>query len=200
MPLVDATTLNLWKSYTYFDPEIVLGDLRRIQLEVDLGSLPPKIANLRTNDLKEARERRDAALFTLGMGRRLGTKMVFAPVEDSDYDFVVAWVADETLKYCPVQLKELVPDELNPSATLAALFGKIKLSYPTSSETVVAIHVNKVGTLDVRTLEVPSLPVGEVFLFGAISPDQTEWVLIGDLLGELEQSYFEHPPPTGHAA
>jgi hypothetical protein len=193
--MADTIQLRAWRQLKYHDPEPVLRKLREVEFRVLDANLPPNVRHLRTNELKSLRESRDAALFTLGIAEALGTKVLLAPVEAADYDFVTAWGEGDTLHFCPVQLKEWVPEELNPTVGLPDLFASIARSYPTSSETVVAVHVNRVGTLDVPSLEIPPLPVAELWLFGAVREDQSEWVIVGDLLGEPRQHSFRYPWP-----
>ena len=107
----DAIQINEWKKLEYFDPAEILLRLRNVEVQLDM---PDDIRALRTNSLKEFREGRDAALFSLGLSVALGTPVRFARHEASDYDFVVAAQLGDTLHLSPVQLKEWVPAELNP--------------------------------------------------------------------------------------
>jgi hypothetical protein len=45
-----------------------------------------------------------------------GTKICYATLEEADYDFLASWVEGDTQLFCPVQLKELPPAELNANA------------------------------------------------------------------------------------
>jgi hypothetical protein len=95
----------------------------------------------------------------------------------------------------PLAAAEWVPSELNPNLSLQDLFAGIAKTYPTSSETVVAIHANRVETIDFPTLEIPELPVAQLWVFGSTRDDQSEWVIVGDLLGEPRQHVFRYPWP-----
>ena len=77
--------------------------------------------NLRTNQFKQAREHRQAALFCEGMGARIGHTVYFAAHEDQDYDFVASWVVGDQQHLAPVQLKEVVPTNLNERAELSSI-------------------------------------------------------------------------------
>src|SRR5437870_13468265 len=83
--------------------------------------MAPMVRRLRTPGLRKQRESRDAAIFTYLVGRALSVEMFFAREEAADYDFVVRWRANGQLHFCPVQLKELIPADLNPVATLDGL-------------------------------------------------------------------------------
>ncbi|MCR9093369.1 MAG: hypothetical protein NXI30_04060 [bacterium] len=191
----EQITLRRWAAYDYHDPAVVLGKLRSVQLAFDLSEVPGDIANLRTRGLAVHREARDAAFFTLGIASRLGLTVGYAPVEDDDYDFVTVVKHDDGDLFAAVQLKELPPDELNPGITLQALLETAATRYSGTERTILAVHVNRVGTLNYGALQLPDMPFAEVYLFGSTEPDQSRWVLIGDLTGDVEVTYFDHPEP-----
>ncbi|MGH2611308.1 MAG: hypothetical protein ACRDHF_19690, partial [Tepidiformaceae bacterium] len=120
------TRINQWRTLTYHDPAHVLRRLRAVEqaLAARLRHAEDRVRRLRTTGLKRYREWRDAALFTYGMGLALGARVGYATEATSDYDFVAAWVEGDTPHFCPVQLKELVPADLNPGATLDGLLLK----------------------------------------------------------------------------
>jgi len=93
----------------WVDPKQVLVNLR--WLEANLPEhMNEKVGRLRTNQLKEWREARAAALFSYGIGTAvLGTNTQVAKVEDRDFDFVMRWSDEKATFYYPVQLKELPP-------------------------------------------------------------------------------------------
>jgi hypothetical protein len=132
-------------------------------------------------------------VFTYGVGVAVvGVNVLFAPVERSDYDFVTAWEVAGTLKFCPVQLKEWVPPKLNPAIGLPDLLSGLK-RYPTSQRTVVAIHLNRYFHLDLAQLPPFQLDLAGIWLFGAPCPDQSEWMLCGNLLDDPVIHRFRHP-------
>ena len=113
--------LNEWNHLQWYDPEPVLLHLRRVEIELAQSDLPKKVRNLRTPGLRHQLEQRAAAIFTHGLARVTGTKVMLAPVEASDYDFVTTWPDARGQAFCSVQLKEWVPEELNPSLGLNQL-------------------------------------------------------------------------------
>ncbi len=164
-----------------------------MQEQVVTSDVEPRIANLRTAGLKQARESWDAALFAYGMGVAvLRTKVLVAPVESSDYDCVVAWAAEGATHFRPVQLKEWVPPELNPDIALIDVLNGLR-RYSSSSRTVVAIRINRNCRINVSTLPKPKLNLVGIWLFGAASPDQSRWVICGNLLHDPEIHLFDHP-------
>jgi len=65
--------------------------------------------------------------------------------------------------------------------------------YVDSAKTVVAIKVNRRIRLDFREISVPTLPLSQVWLFGATKPDQSESFLYGDLLRGPRLYHFDYP-------
>jgi len=195
MLLSNTIQLREWSRLDFLDPEPLLVEFRRIQNQFADADISPEVANLRTNPQKEDREVRQAALFSFGMGCRLGVKVGFAPLEASDYDFVTMWESDSTTHFCPVQLKELVPDSYNSETSVVRLLEKIRKKYPTSNNTVVAIYLNRIGVFVPDSIAIPELNVGGLYFFGSMSDDQSRWTLIGDLLGERHDIWFDYPGP-----
>lgn len=110
--------LNAWGKQSFHDPESVLRKPRKIQLELVPQITDEGIRNLRTSQLKTEREARDAAIFSYGIGQALGTEVLLVREESSNYDFLTCWKSDDALNSCPVQLKELPPDELNANISI----------------------------------------------------------------------------------
>ena len=127
------------------------------------------------------------------MSERMGTPIHLAKSENHDYDFVATWLNDDIRHFAPVQLKELVPSQINPRPTLQAMIGQLGEKYVDSTDLTVAIYLNRETTFDLATLEVPQLPFAALWVFGGISPDQSQWGLWGDLLDEPIGTRFEYP-------
>ena len=171
-----------WKSFAYLRPAVVLDRLRRIATSGMLTGLPDEVQTLRRRDLRYFLEGRQAALFCYGVGRALGVEVTFALCEKDDYDFVARYRIDDSEIYVPVQLKELVPIKLNGRADLQKLLDSVSRKYPTSSDLVVAIHINRDIT-DLRPADL-RLPrgVGQLWFYGARDHAQDRWMIVGDLL------------------
>lgn len=112
--------------------------------------------------------------------------------EDQDYDFVTRRLEGDTVHFTPVQLKELVSDEINPRANLETELQKLT-KYSSSSDLVVVIRVNRNVTIDRSKLRVPQLKIAQLWILGNRSPDQTKWCLIGDILNRPEITEFDYP-------
>jgi hypothetical protein len=188
--------LREFQRLKFKDPKPYLIRLREIEREVAVSTLPEEVKELRTNSLKPHRELRQAALFCYGMGQRLGQTVYLAPSEQQDYDFVATWVSKVTRHwtrhYSPVQLKEVVPHDRNPSASIQGIVNELS-KYADSAELTVAIHVNQNSHFDPRALRVPPLKIAALWAFGALSADQREWGLWGNLLVTPEGTPFQYP-------
>ena len=157
----------------YGDPRGFLVELRRFEYAVFASNTPDRIKTMRTNGRKPEREMRDAALFCVGMSINLGADVWFAPVEEQDYDFVATWRTDSTQHYRPVQLKEVVPTHLNPTASIQEIIGKLT-HYGDADDVIVAIRFNQRARFDATEITPPAnLRIGGLWVFGAISEDQS---------------------------
>jgi hypothetical protein len=190
---MDRVTANAWSKLEFFDPTGVLRELRAVEERIAPSIQDPRIRALRTHGLKNEREARDAAIFAHGMGEAvLQTKLLLAPVEGADYDFVTTWEDDDVRHYCPVQLKELVPTELNEHQSLEQLFHGLG-KYANSQQTVVAIKLNRRFRIELSEIAVPDLAFAGIWLFGATAPDQSTWFLYGDVLRDPVPYAFSYP-------
>ena len=184
--------LNAWAKLQFHDPESVLRELRKIQVELLPRMTDKRVRNLRTPQLKAEREARDAAIFAHGIGKVLGAKVLMARSESSDYDFVTCWRSDDVLSFCPVQLKELPPEELNANISIASLLEG--LAQPSaSSDTVLAVKLNREMRFEYPVQVPGSLRFRQLWFFGGVSEDQNNWFLYGDALAEAAFINFFYP-------
>ena len=174
------------------DPGPFLVRLREIEPVIAISDLPTKVKNLRTNLLKRSRELREAALFCYGMAQKIGQPVYLAPSESQDYDFVASWVVDDTQHLAPVQLKEVVPHRLNPYASIQEIINGLSM-YVDSEDLTVAIHLNQGSHFEPRNLVIPPLKIAALWVFAAISRDQTAWGLWGNFLEAPEGIQFDYP-------
>jgi hypothetical protein len=191
----DAIKRRKWESLSFRDAKTDLINLGKLQARVARSTgISPEVADLRTHELRHYLEWRQAALFGYLVQATSGKPSLgYAVVEDEDYDALACWVEGDTKFYAPIQLKEVVPESTNPAASLELELSKLA-KYPTSKETVVAIHVNRVGRIEVSSLKPPTANVREIWLFGALSLDQKSWFLFGDLMNQPR--FYEATYPT----
>jgi hypothetical protein len=183
---------KFWQ-YDYKDPASWLRQLRQMETHIARSGLPYKIRSLRTHRLRKWQESRQAALFSYGIRERCSDCHVdFALVEDADYDAVVRCHSRDEVVFTPVQLKELPPRSVGrDSASLEYIFEKLR-RYTDSSNLIVAIHLNRrfKGPID----NLPLLPIGGLYFFGAADPRQRTWQLTGDVLSDdCSTSTFVYP-------
>jgi len=186
--------LREFLEYHYKCPRAWLRTLREIEPLVARSRLPYKVRSLRTHSLRRWNETRQAALFAYGMSQRVPDfQFDFAYAEHADYDAVIRWRRGNEQFFTPLQLKEYVPEDLNPRVTLQEIFEGLT-RYSDSGDLVVAIFLNRRFRLVPGPVPCAPLKLGGVYLVGAATPDQSHWHLIGDLLDESGYlSTFLHP-------
>jgi hypothetical protein len=191
----DPIKLRKWDALSFRDAKTDLINLGKLQTRLAQShGISPEVANLRERDLRQYLQWRQAALFCYLVQAATGkASLAYTVVEDEDYDALACWIDGDTKHYAPIQLKELVPESLNSAASLEAELGKLA-KYATSQETVVAVHVNRAGRLEFSSLKPPKARVREIWLFGALSPDQRSWFLYGDLMAQPQ--FHEATYPT----
>ncbi len=181
-----------WDKLTYHDPELVLKGFRDIEPFFIQHAPNDKIKHLRTQKLRPHHEGREAALFCHGLASLIGSKVYFARHEAMDYDIVTMFKSGDELHFAPVQLKELVPEDLNPTATFEVELKKLE-KYTDSKGLIVAFHLNRKGQFDLSKLSIPKLGISQLWVFGAETADREKWFLIGDLLKEPQKISFSYP-------
>jgi hypothetical protein len=183
--------IRAWSRRTFFDPEPVLIALRNLELSLRDQPIPELVRRLRTNNLKDEREARDAAIFAHGMAAVCRTKILLSPGEAEDCDFITkAMVVDSELYSC-VQLKELAPEDLSPTGTLEPLVEKLQ-RLP-KSDAVLAVHLNRRISIPLVELAAIKAPFAEVWFFWAADPGLNEWRLFGDVLQNPSVVKFTYP-------
>lgn len=183
-----------WAKLKYLDPERILIGLRELALTQQLDQLPKEVATLRTRELRTYGEGRQCALFCYLMGQALGIKVMMALVEKSDYDCLAYFDRNGTNNFIPIQMKEYVPEPINPRTNLQSLIDGL-VKYVDSESLVVAVHINRCATVKLSELSLPKLKIGALWFFGANDADQTMWTLIGNLL-KPNPCYYEIPYPA----
>lgn len=187
------TRLNEWAKLKFVDPSKALPKLEEIQQLVAQSNLPCNVKDLRTNKLKRHREGWEACIFCYGIGQMLNTTVYVAPYELSDYDVISMWIQDNEQHFRPIQIKEVVPEKLNPNTCLNQEIKKLE-RYPTSNETAVVIHINRNGKLNLNDVVIPRLNIAELWLLGATVPDQSKWFIAGNLIEGQNSIYdFDYP-------
>ena len=190
--MLERQRLNRWSKLKYHEPAQILRGLRTLEIELTSVEMDERVRRLRTPGLKQYREWRDAALFLYGLGLEQGRDIQYATLEEEDYDFVARWPDSATFHFCPVQLKELPPGDLNSKANLEQIIaGSTKDPRPTS--TVLAVRLNKAGSIDLDGVRISSVPWRQIWFFWASAPNSSRWTVYGDALSNPGRFSFDYP-------
>jgi len=186
---------SAWTSLTYMNPEELL--LRTDKILDDSGIKKYKnfsdiLLNRRTRNMLEDRR---CATFCHGLGQILDKKILFANYESADHDYIGAYKNNGELHTFPIQLKQLVPDRLNPSTSLQNEISKLK-KYTDAQDLVVAIHVNRGVHIKPNELDFSEVTAKEVWIFGQLKNDVKTWLLFGNLMTCKPNSYTFQLPTT----
>lgn len=185
-----------WEKLEYRSARDYLVNVAPLRAQLAASNTDERIANLRTNKLKVARELWEACLFAHGIGSSvLGTEVYIAPMESQDYDCVAQYIVDGTRHYVPLQIKELVPAHVNPEASLQTEIDKLT-KYQDSADLIVAIHLNRQFRFELDQLRIPDLRISELWLFGSVAPDTSEFMLWGNLLNGPASFTYRYPEPN----
>jgi hypothetical protein len=177
----------------YRDPRATLIELRRIETTVVASDAPFKVKNLRTRELRPLRELREACLFCYGMTACTGQEFGVAHAEAQDYDAVATWEVGDLRSFAPIQMKEVPPHEVNPVASIQRVIEGLK-KYVDSPDLTVAIHLNRaVRGFNPTEIVVPPLKLAALWMFGAITADQSRWAIWGNFLDVHEGREFSYP-------
>jgi hypothetical protein len=194
---MNSITLRQARGLDYIGPRKALLISTIHELRSQLPHLPKQVQNWRTNKLKPELHRRQAALFCFGRKCKEATdKWALAawPEQNSDIDYVFRQTKpDGEERFEFVQLKELVPDEIDSEQSLQSLLDKLPEKYPSAGGLTIAIHVYRNTTTKISDLKMPNLPGGSLWLIGHGGKPPHNAVLFGDSLNTPLTIYFTHP-------
>jgi hypothetical protein len=191
--MVSSVRTRAFAKLKYRDPRAVLVDLRQAEIAVAASNAPFAVKNLRTRDLRPLRELREACTFCYGMTECTGQKFFVAHAEAQDYDAVATWIVGECQSFAPIQIKEVVPHEVNGTASVQRVIEGLQ-KYANSEDLTVAIHLNRIVIgFDPSQIIVPPLKIAALWIFGAIAADQSRWAIWGNFLDELQAREFSYP-------
>lgn len=159
---VDKIAWRKWRKLDWRHPQLDLYALGVLQGNLEKQGFHPTTDTLRQRDLKQSLEQKQAALFSYFIGHSvLRSPIKYALCEDEDFDCVLRWIGDGEKRCAPVQLKEIVPPHVNPTATIDGELAKLN-KYSTSGNTIVAVHVNQQGLIEYSAIKKPQTSVGEI--------------------------------------
>lgn len=194
--MIDRIRLRKIGNFEYLNPRPILVALRELEYEVAASSLPHNVKTLRKNTLRRECENRDAVIFAHATSQWLGIPVLVALEEDEDFDFVLHWQVDDMNHFCCVQHKEVVPESLNPTASVQGIVEALR-GYADLSDTTVAIKLNRVGRFDPASVKVPDdVKVRDIWIYGALNPEQSEWAMWGNFAAGLVTTGQRFAYPT----
>lgn len=160
-------------------------------------ALPKRVQNWRTSKLQSELHMRQAALFCFGRKcAEVADNWAVAawPEQDSSIDFVLRQTKpDREPRFEFVQLKEFVPDDVNPHQTLQALLDELPQKYPSTGGLTVAIHLHRNTTTNINELKKPCLPGGSLWFFGFGGKPPHNAFVFGDWLSQALVINFTYP-------
>jgi hypothetical protein len=188
-----AIRLRQLQQRDYRDPADFLRSFRAVEQSMLLQIADPQIRRLRTRGLREWRETRLAALFCYGIGVRTGQKVYVSKGEFEDADSVAMWQAEDEVRFTPIQIKEVAPNDLNEHATIQQVVDSLE-KYSDAEDLTVLIHLNRELRFTPSSVSLSSRAnIAALWVLACISPEQSRWALWGDYLQEPERSEFEYP-------
>lgn len=124
---------------------------------------------------------------------RTGQKIYLSKGEFEDADSVAKWQIKDELRFTPIQIKEVAPNDLNEHATLQQVVNSLG-KYSDAENLTVLIHLNReLRFTPSRVSLPPRTNIAALWVLACISPDQSRWALWGDYLEQAERSEFEYP-------
>ena len=167
-----------WLNLEFIDPSPFLVKSNALVVGSGLFKLSDWRKLLYERRVRPIVEDRRCAIFCYGLSSATGARIRFAEFESADYDYVLFVEHNGQSNFVALQMKQLPSEHLNPSATIEQQIKKLK-KYADSSNLVVAIHISRNVEIDVASLDLAELPIGELWLFGQTSPES--WRILGNL-------------------
>lgn len=183
---------KIWSKLKYKSPKSWLVELARLEKEV-----VPRVVRTRPRLLdKWANEARQAGIFLYGMELLTSKTIGFTmnDVENSEVDFVAIFSENETANFVPIQLKEWVPENINPNQSLEQIFSKLR-TYSNQSDLTVAIYVCRDVRLNFQEIKLQGTRFAGVWMFGSCNQDKSNWFILGDIQ-QNNPDYYEFDYPT----
>lgn len=143
-----------------------LGGLANVLVETGATEIQ---RDLREQGQKRDREMHQAAIFARAIQASFDVDphamfLGFPEDEYSAWDVILLWKKADEVTRLNVQLKELPPVKLSPQVTISVIMQKVIRKMPKSSDTLVAIFVNRDGPAE--QIELPDHKFQGMFLYG----------------------------------
>ncbi len=154
-----------------------LGDIQDRHKAIDA---PAMVRALRTNSGKKDREKWHALIFAYAYSTALGFSDMQIQMEpqDSEHDATLRWKKNGVEAQMLLQLKEFVPEALNPTLTIEELISRISAQYKHSKGITVGLFLNRESRYDSKVVISETLLDGFV-IFGVSKPNFGELFFTG---------------------
>jgi hypothetical protein len=186
---VDVVLKNELKRLSYQDPEKALKETAFLRAFTSATPLSPKRREWRHHSFENPRESEQAAWFAYGLkaiGVKPGLQFAHFRKKDRDFDAALRWGDAGSQVFATVQIKEVVPSELRPSATLQEEVAKFD-GYTGTDDLIGAILVNRDLVLSPEVLKVPALRIRELWIYGFSGQKELQLFMLGDLLRKPQE-------------
>ncbi len=160
---------NRFSQLQYLDPK---RELQFAILNSGISALrlaPSSKTPLRPEHKREL-EHRQGAFFAYARTRADGAKsrkFGMVPIQDDPVDSVLRYeLPDGSFGYEPVQLKELVPEEVNRHQSIREIIEKIRIIVACNEGLSIAVHMNREEVTDLKDFLGLELRGNKLWLFG----------------------------------
>ena len=96
-----------------------------------------------------------------------------------------------------IQLKEVVPEEIDPKHSLQAVLNGLQVKFTDASGIAIGIYMNRPEPMKLESYILPKLNGGSVWIFGVGGRPPEDCCLVGDVLNNPKCYYFNYPRFTG---
>ena len=185
---------NRFSNLIYIEPKrgSWMSTLDSVRHSILPGAKSPRA---RRPETKSELEFRQAALFALARASLTGDatlKFAMVPEVDDSVDTVFRTGSDPYRYEC-VQLKEIVPGDVDPQQTLESLLESLRRRYGTGETLSIAIHLNRNLVTTLGSTATTSLPAITFWLFGLCA--RNRGFVVRDPFATFEVYEFDIPNP-----
>lgn len=182
-----------YEALQYLEPQ--KGVWRATRESVLRSLFPHGGPNRRRDETKAKLEFRQAALFALGraiIDSDASLRFAMTTVQRESVDAVFRSEASPNLfAFERVQLKEIVPEAVDPRQTLEALLEDVRRTYGSGEALTIAIHLNRDVVTALGSVKAPEIRGVAFWLFGIAG--QNLAFIVRDPFGQFVMREFDLP-------
>ena len=190
---MDKINERVFERQNYRSPLEIWSEFRDHWIRWKTEGTPREEFQKRMRRNKERWERWQAFAFAQGLSVAVRKQPVeLTQFESSDFDIVCRIQTPSKIEYLPVQLKEVVPEDLNNQTDAQIVLNKLS-EYCTSNDTAVSVYLTRPHSAG-TPFRVPSnLQLESLWLVGLTEINPLRFVIIGDCLSCQEFYNFGVP-------